>query len=175
MTQEDRSYSRISTRIKAYLRKTVFSDAKPLFSSSLTGEGEDQAVGNLYGSHIPRELINFLQNLHEKVDMILGLLNRESIQAEFPIQAEVLEISGAGLQFISDEDFEVGEHVEMVLLLSQVPLRVVGLVGRIHRREECQGVPLWVVEYTSIRNIDREKVVQFVFREQREQIRGKKE
>ncbi|EFI34632.1 type IV pilus assembly PilZ [Desulfonatronospira thiodismutans ASO3-1] len=174
MKTQDRKYSRVNTRIKAYMRRTVFDDSLPLFSSTLVGDTDDHAVKNLYGSHLPRELINFLQQMDEKVNMILSLINRETIQADFPLQGEVLEISGAGLKFTSQEDFEEGENMEMVLLLSQVPLRIVGMVGRIHRCEKVQGVPVWAVQYASIRDVDREKIVQFVFQEQREHIRGRK-
>ncbi|WP_291322668.1 PilZ domain-containing protein [Desulfonatronospira sp.] len=174
MQTQVRKYSRVPTRIKAYMRRTVFDNSLPLFSCTLVGDSEDHVIKNLYGSHLPRELISFFQQLDEKVNMILSLINRDTIQADFPIQGEVLEISGAGLQFTAEEDFEEGQNLEMVLLLSQVPLRIVGMVAEIHRKEKVQGVPVWAVQYKNIRDVDREKIVQFVFQEQREHIRGKK-
>lgn len=172
MSSQDRNYSRVPTRIKAYARITPFSDARPIFTGCFSCDIDEQPVKNLYGSHVPRELIAFLKGMDEKLNMILSLLNQGSIQDDFPIAAEVTEISGAGLQFISEESFELDDTVEMALILSQFPLKVVGVVGQIHRRIMIKKVPVWVVKFTSVRDIDREKIVQFVFQEQREQIRG---
>ncbi|MCA1744060.1 MAG: PilZ domain-containing protein [Desulfonatronovibrio sp.] len=174
MGSQDRNYSRVSTRIKAYARVTPFADAKPIFTGCFACDMDDQTSKNLHGSHVPRELIAFLKGMDEKLNMILSLLNKGNIQDDFPIATEVIEISGAGLQFISDETFKVDDVVEMALILSQFPLKVVGIVGLINRRTKVKNVPVWVVEFTSVRDIDREKIVQFVFQEQREQIRGNK-
>ncbi|WP_045210656.1 PilZ domain-containing protein [Desulfonatronovibrio magnus] len=174
MSVKDRNYSRVTTRIKAYARKTPFADTKPIFTGCFACDTDDQTSKNLYGSHIPRELVAFLKGMDEKLNMILSLLNQGSIQDDFPIAAEVIEISGAGLQFVSETSFEVDDNLEMALILSQFPLKVVGVVGRIHRMEKIKKIPVWVVEFTSVRDIEREKIVQFVFQEQREQIRGSK-
>ncbi|WP_028575638.1 PilZ domain-containing protein [Desulfonatronovibrio hydrogenovorans] len=174
MSSQERNYSRVETRIKAYARRTPFANAKPIFTGCFACDMEEQSTKNLYGSHVPRELIAFFQRMDEKLNMILSLLSQGNIQDDFPISAEVIEISGAGLQFISDESFEVGDTLEMALILSQFPLKVVGVVGNIHRRVKVKNIPVWVVSFTSIRDIDREKIVQFVFQEQREQIRGKR-
>lgn len=174
MGSEERNYSRVDTRIKAYVRRTPFANAKPLFTGCFACDVEEQSTKSLYGSHIPRELIAFLQGMDEKLNMMLSLLNQGSIQDDFPIAAEVIEISGAGLQFISEESFDREDTVEMALILSQFPLKVVGVVGQIQRRLEVKNVPVWVVKFSSVRDIDREKIVQFVFQEQREQIRGSK-
>ncbi len=172
MSIQDRNYSRVDTRIKAYIRKTPFADAKPVFTGCFSCNIEEQSTKSLYGSHVPRELVAFLKGMDEKLNMVLSLLSQGSIQDDFPISAEVIEISGAGLQFVSEKDFHLEDTVEMALILSQFPLKVVGVVGRIHRTHSIKRVPIWVVEFTSIRDIDREKIVQFVFQEQREQIRG---
>ncbi len=174
MGSQERNYSRVETRIKAYARIIPFTDAKPVFTGCFACDVQEQSTKSLYGSHIPRELVNFLKGMDEKLNMILSLLSQGSIQDDFPISAEVIEISGAGLQFVSKSGFNVQDSVEMALILSQFPLKVVGVVGIIHRRLETNNVPVWVVKFTSVRDIDREKIVQFVFQEQREQIRGSK-
>ena len=174
MGTEERNYSRVETRIKAHLRRTPFANARPIFTGCFACNIDEQSAKSLYGSHIPRELVNFLKGMDEKLNMILSLLNQGSIQDDFPISAEVIEISGAGLQFVSREQFTVDDTVEMALILSQFPLKVVGIVGHIHRQLVVKKIPVWVVSFTSVRDIDREMIVQFVFQEQREQIRGKR-
>jgi hypothetical protein len=174
MIKQKRSYSRISTRLKAYVRKLPSPDTRPLFSACLGCDADSSVIKNLHGSHIPRELITFLQNMDAKLDMILSLLKQDTIQEDFPISAEVVEISGAGLKFVSKTEFKKGDAIEMALVLSQFPLKIVGVVGLIHRQESLHNVPVWVVQFTNIRDIDREHIVQFVFQEQREQIRERK-
>jgi hypothetical protein len=174
MTRQKRNYSRIATRLKAYIRKLPSSDSRPLFSGCLAGEFDSSLLKNLQGSHIPRDLIAFLQNMDRKLDMILSLLRQDNLQEDFPIRAEVIEISGAGLKFVSRERFEQEQAVELAIILSQFPLRVVGAVGFVLRLESIRNIPINVVKFTNIRELDRENIVQFVFQEQREQIRERK-
>jgi len=96
------------------------------------------------------------------------------LQEDFPIRAEVIEISGAGLKFVSKEKFEQEQALEMAIILSQFPLRIAGVVGVILRVEHLRNLPVYVVKFTNIREHDRESIVQFVFQEQREQIRERK-
>ncbi|WP_457570414.1 PilZ domain-containing protein [Desulfovulcanus sp.] len=177
MTKQKRTYSRISTRLKAYIRKLPSPDSRPLFSGCLACNAEPSITKNLQGPHIPRELVTFLQNMDAKLDMILSLLSQDSIQEDFPIRGEVVEISGAGLKFVSKTEFKEKEALELAIVLSQLPLRVVSVVGLILRLENVQNLaeaPVYVVKFTNIRDIDRENIVQFVFQEQREQIRERK-
>ncbi|MFP4658101.1 MAG: PilZ domain-containing protein [Desulfonatronovibrionaceae bacterium] len=171
MEKQSRTYMRITTRIQGYIRRLASSDTRPLASacpSCFSGSGSK----NLQSVQLPQDLLNYLKELDSKLDMILSLLNQEYLQNQFELQCDVVEISGAGLQFVSSKEFESGEAVEMVLILSQIPFRVVGLVGSIHRLEgHSGGKNIYAVEYTSIRDEDREAIVQFVFHEQREQIR----
>jgi c-di-GMP-binding flagellar brake protein YcgR len=106
--------------------------------------------------------------------MILSLLRQDSLQEDFPIRAEVVEISGAGLKFVSKERFDEEQALELAIILSQFPLRVVGAVGYVLRLESVRNIPIYVVTFTNIRDLDRENIVQFVFQEQREQIRERK-
>ena len=174
MTAQQRTYSRISTRLKAYIRKLASPDSKPLFTGCLAGELDPSMLKNLQGVHIPRDLVVFLHNMDRKLDMILSLLRQDSLQEDFPIRAEVVEISGAGLKFVSKERFDEEQALELAIILSQFPLRVVGAVGYVLRLESVRNIPIYVETFTNIRDLDRENIVQFVFQEQREQIRERK-
>ena len=174
MTAQQRTYSRISTRLKAYIRKLSSPDSKPLFTGCLAGELEPSMLKSLQSVHIPRDLVTFLHNMDRKLDMILSLLRQDSLQEDFPIRAEVIEISGAGLKFVSKEKFKQEQALEMAIILSQFPLRIAGVVGVILRVEHLRKLPVYVVKFTNIREHDRESIVQFVFQEQREQIRERK-
>jgi hypothetical protein len=172
MEKQSRTYMRISTRTKAYIRRLASPDTRPL-ASGCASCFTHSASKSLQGAQLPQDLINFLKEMDSKLDMVLNLLNQEYLHGQFDYECDVVEISGAGLQFTSSEEFESGEAVELAIILSQIPFRIVGLVGSIHRveKEDTEEHKTYAVEYTSIRDEDREAIVQFVFHEQREQIR----
>lgn len=161
---------RISTRINAYVNRLSSADTRPMYSGQASTYSES-APKNLQGSQIPADLFKFLKEMDSKLNTILSLLSRDYLQDQFEHTCIVTEISGAGLQFTSKEEFKEGQAVEMAVIVSQMPFRIVGLVGAIQRIEQEKEEKIYVVEYTSIREEDREAIVQFVFQEQRELIR----
>jgi c-di-GMP-binding flagellar brake protein YcgR len=64
--------------------------------------------------------------------------------------------------------------LEVVLMLSQFPLRMAGAIGRVIRAEPDQGRTLYALDFTRIRERDLETIVQFVFQSQRDELREKK-
>jgi len=174
MVEEKRSYSRIQTRIKARLRRVESPQASPLFhacSMNLSPDGSTE----LKDVSLPDGLRDFLESLERKLDLMLGLLSRDSLKNDFPLETEVTELSGGGLRCIApDDSLKVGEAVEFVLFLARMPMSMAGAVGSVRRIEQVDNHTVFGVEFTNVRESDREKIVQFVFQEQREQIRTRK-
>lgn len=171
MNQEKRSFSRISVRLKGLVRAMNSIDSPQLF----TGDAVDFSAprDDLFNkSKLPEEVVNFLTELDRKVDRVIGLLSQDQVKTDFSTEIEVTEISGAGLKFRSADHFESGLPLEIILVLSQAPLRMAGSKGRILDREEDTG--LYRFEFVDMRGSDMEAIVQFVFKEQREQIRNSK-
>jgi len=177
MVQEKRNYSRISTRIKARLRRVESPEAPPLFHAGRLNIPQSLPDGqsNLREANLPEGLGAYLESLERKIDLILSLLSRDSLKNDFPLETEVTELSGGGLRcFAPDEGLSVGQAIEMVIFLSQLPMSVAGVVGVVRRIEQVEGQTVYGVEFTNLRESDREKIVHFVFQEQREQIRTQK-
>ena len=171
MSEEKRSFSRIPVRLKALARTMESIDSPQLF----TGDAIDytSAHDNLFGkSKLPEELINFLTEMDRKLDQIVGFLSQDQVKTDFSMDIQVAEISGAGLKFRSTDKFEPDQPLEIILFLSQTPLRMAGSKGRILDQEP--DTELYRFEFVDMRGSDMEAIVQFVFQQQREQIRNSK-
>jgi len=104
----------------------------------------------------------------------VSFVSQDRLQNDFQETVEVVELSGGGLKFSSEKKFKPGDALEIVLVLSQIPLRLAAAVGKIERSEIMNKRPVWVLEFTNVRESDLEAVVAFVFKEEREKIRGQK-
>ncbi|MFP4392975.1 MAG: PilZ domain-containing protein [Desulfohalobiaceae bacterium] len=174
-SQENRSYSRVPTHIQAWARKMSPEDPGPLFRSGSWAWAQEQAPA-LKDTSLPESLRNFLESINSKLDTLLSLSSKQVLQGDFPLQLQVVELSGAGLKCLRpSEEILEGEQLEMVLVLTQFPVNLAGVTGRILRTEKKGAQELLALEFTKLRQSDREKIVQFVFREQREQIRTLKD
>lgn len=168
MVQEKREYSRVNTRLKAWGKKVEGPDVIPAFHASNLST---QPIDNRYlqDTNLPEELKKFLQTIDQKLDTLLGLQSQNLLEKEYTIQTEVVELSGAGLKCLqTDSQLDINDYIEVVLFLSYQPVNMASAIGRVQRLEN--GIA--VIEFTSLRESERESIVQFVFQEQREQIRS---
>lgn len=175
MTDQKRNYSRIETFLPGRLRLLAPGEEHSLYHGRSGCDLPPQAQGKPKGAGLPETLMDFLETINAKLDMLLSIASQDHLQNNFPISINIVEISGAGLIFMADREFQLDDRVELVIFLSQIPLRIAGAIGRIHRRDEISAKSAWVVDFTAIRETDREAIVQFVFRQQREQIRESKQ
>lgn len=171
MSEEKRTFSRVSVRLKGYARIMNSLESPPIF----TGDAIEESSGRdlfFRNSKLPEELTKFLTEMDRKVDRILGLMSQDRIRSDFPLDIEIMELSGAGVRFRCQDKIPTDTPLEVVLLLSYAPLRMAGSKGRILGVDEDTG--LYRFEFVDTRAADMEAIVQFVFREQREQIRNAK-
>lgn len=171
--EEKRSYMRIPTRLRGHLRLLPSAEEMPLYR-------ESPPMGSAGTALDPREsgmsesLYAMLSTINTKLDMLLSMQNRDLLEADFPVSMDIVEISGAGVRFSSPTELALEQPVETVVVLSRFPLRMAGAIGRIIRCEETDGVSVYALDFTRIRERDLESIVQFVFQSQRDDLRGKK-
>lgn len=171
MSEEKRTFSRVSVRIKGYARVMHNLESPPIF----TGDTVDEGAGCedfFRNSKLPEDLTRFLAEMDRKVDRILGLLSQDRIRSDFPFDIEIMELSAAGIKFRTKEKLSLDAPLEIVLLLSYAPMKMAGSKGRILGLDK--DTQLYRFEFVDTRAADMEAIVQFVFREQREQIRNAK-
>ncbi|EPR42258.1 type IV pilus assembly PilZ [Desulfovibrio sp. X2] len=175
MADEKRTFSRIETALKVYMRR-VGPDAGFPVGFDCPGCEIKSDLDEVKHSGLPPALSDFLIELDRKLDILISLSSRKMIQEDYPLQGQVVEISGAGVLCRIAEPFRSDDHLEMILVLSSFPLALAGVVGRVVRKEteDAAGIPVWAVEFVKVRDADLEQIVQFVFKEQRARIREQK-
>lgn len=166
------AFSRVSALVSCRLRRLPPGLERSLFHEN--AQGLAFSPQKLANAHLPEPLLEFLLNLDAKLDLLLSLASQRSMEQDFPLQGQVVEISAAGLSFTSPEAFKTGQKVEIVLALSHAPLRMAGALGEITRAEQVGAERRYELDFTSIRDRDREAIVQFVFQEERAKIRESK-
>ncbi len=167
MNEERRAYTRVETSLQAFMRKVASPTANPGFRGGFS-QGINSLKDELQQTSVPAPLLDYLEAMNAKLDTILGLLHQTSIEQEYPITGTVTQLSGAGVHFTTDHELHPDDPLELVITLSRFPLYLVNAVGSITRLQPVsEGTAVWALEFTSIRDNDREAIIQHVFREQR--------
>ncbi|MEF2144430.1 MAG: PilZ domain-containing protein [Desulfovibrionaceae bacterium] len=167
---ERRTYARVNARIRARARRTDDPYSPALFrwhegGTVVPGETELKEAG------LPQVLVRYLAALNTKLDALVAAQSRDVLREEYPLRFDVRDISGAGLAFRTEDPMEKGAAFEVVLSLSDSPPLMASAKGKVVEQENSG---LWRFEFTNIRDTDLEYVIQFVFQEEREQIRRSK-
>lgn len=169
MSVAERTFARIDTALKGYLRVLPAGSFTPLFNASPASAGPQ--LSEAAQDALPDGVVQYLRSMNEKLNAILALLTQQSLQEDFPVGILVHDISGAGLRFSAGRDFNLGQCVEVVLALGSQPQALAGATGVLIREEEHRGHKVWALEFKEMRESEREKIVQFVVARQREQLR----
>ncbi len=168
-TQERRAYSRVSIHVKGYMRRVPSVEAPPLFKDGPKLAAPDARA--FRGVSLPEALVSFLNNMNNKLDLLLSLASQDQLQHDFPMVVDTAELSGSGVAIECSEELLVDEYVEIVMVLSQFPLKMGGAIGRVVRKYNRNNQKLWAIKFLKIRESDREAIIQTVFQEQRALIR----
>jgi len=168
MTTVERSFARVDAALRGYLRILPASGFTPLFTCTQVGT---QQLSETAQSALPDGLGQYLRSMNEKLDAILSLLTRQTLQEDFPVPVLIHDISGAGLRFSAEREFDLGQGVEIVVALGNQTRTLAGTLGFVIRAEEHREGKVWAVDFKDIRDSEREKIIQFVVATQREQIR----
>ncbi len=172
---DKRSYSRVPVYFQASYR-CLNSPDEPQICPRQQGADDGGGSGSfgLSGSGLPAELARFLVNLDAKLDSVLALLQKDSLNEFFPGRLMVVELSAAGLLVQSDA-LKLGDFIELVMYLSEFPPCIASGIGRIIRLGPVRsGGQTLAVQLLNLRDSDRERIVRYVFKEERERIRGEK-
>lgn len=142
----------------------------------LTEEGELQAT-------IPPELISEIVNIHRKLDLIIKLVGKSGRETVFNKEPQEVNISGSGLRFNSSTEYTPGAYLDMKLVLpvsSGILIELIGQVVRVVNRgiqERAAQEPAYetAVKFTTINEDDRECIIRYVFKRQRELLRSEED
>ncbi|WP_027722641.1 hypothetical protein [Maridesulfovibrio zosterae] len=169
MERSKEHYASVHTRIKGHGRFCKAINDQPLFRG-FSGMHKHPA-DDLDDSKVPEWLKVYMIELDRKLDQLLGLQSKSSLTDDFPINLEILEISGNGMVFKTETRIDCPCIMESVMEIEQIPLRLAGAKGTVKPGKK-EGT--WVMKFENIRENDLESIIQFVFSEQRERIRADK-
>lgn len=174
-SSENRNYSRIPCFARAMYRHMSHPEEPQICPSGFNVEDKTFRERFAASSGLPDAAVSFLLNLDAKIDRIISQMSKDALAAYFPKQLVVLDISASGL-LVQANDLQVGEYVETVLFLGEFPSIVVSGVAHVLRPgSPVPGVgTTYALRFTRMRDSEREQIVRFVFREERERIRSQK-
>lgn len=171
MSEEKRTFSRVPIRLKGYARVMRSIESSQIFrGDAIADPVSDETL--FRNNKLPEDLTRFLAEMDRKLDRILGLMSQDYVRSDFPLDIEVFELSAAGVKFRCKETLPKNSNMEVVLLLSHVPVRMASSKGRVLGQDD--ETDLYRFEFVDTRGSDMEAIVQFVFQQQREQIRNAK-
>ena len=162
-------FANIDAYIKGMMRLLSSPNETPIFNGYLE---ENKNLSELItNSKLPEELLAFMESMNAKLEHIIGVLEHNKMEASFPINIEIRNISASELLFTCEQKLEPGKLVEAVLPLTQMPLSIAGGIGKIEPITHPKFGQIWKLSFTRIREQDLEAIVHFVFQQERKRIR----
>ena len=163
-------FAHIDVHVSARMRILSSPNELPIFNG-YAGENK-QVLELLSKSKLPEELLLFLDSLNTRLEHIISILEQKDLKDNFPIPISTLSLGGSEVLFKSDaKNLKSGDKVEVVLPLSQIPLRISGAIGVLEKTTHPTHGELWSISFTRIREQDLENIIQFVFDQERKRIR----
>jgi hypothetical protein len=125
------------------------------------------------------ELFLFLSLMDKKLDMIMEqLLAGKKGHGEDNLNHEEVEISGSGMKFYPKERFEVGDLIAVDLFLPVFGVPKIPILCQVVRAGEEHGKQrrhYVAVKFIDINEEDRELLIKYLFRKERERLRRERE
>jgi hypothetical protein len=123
-------------------------------------------------------LIRYLINMDEKLDQIIELLSKNNNINGLPNHGIGRNISGTGMEIITDKAVEPGQILHSRFLLSKFPFIFMDMFGEVIHANPVsrEGQTLYQIgiKFIDLGITDREKIISSVFQREREMIRKRK-
>lgn len=116
-------------------------------------------------------LYKLIYQLNLKMDRILDILEGESIKKYIVSENEYINISGAGVRFITDQAFSIGDIIAFRIFLplaTQSHIDVIGKIIRVTKKKERYCI---AAKFVELSKDDQEMIIKYVFKRQREILR----
>ena len=118
----------------------------------------------------PTHLVRVQQRMHYRLSVQLPfvwrLVNNRSLHSSFISNlSHTVNISGGGLQFVSEERLSSGDRLELDLLLNPQPQ--IGLLAEVLRvADNFDGTYQVAVKFVDLSRMHEEAIVRYIFQEQ---------
>lgn len=117
-----------------------------------------------------------LWEVNRKLDLLIHMFLADDFKALMNTAPKDVNISASGIRFISDQSHELGDIVEISIILPMVPLLFVRMVGEVIRQKAVTSTPQTdryavAVKFLKVDVDTREDIIRYLFRRQREVLR----
>ena len=112
----------------------------------------------------------WLKMLNAKLDASIGMMSKQVVNASGMTKKKV-NISGGGLSFDSYEEYKISDRLEIKMILSVTVPSMLCVYGDVVDVRKSEGAFQIAVKFVAIDDNVRDKIVQFVFKTQRDQMR----
>ena len=136
----------------------------------MEGEGREEELGN-----IDPFILNSLIDINLKLNLIISAISSEGKKNIFnraPIEANLSE---GGLGFTTMEEFSEGDICTLEIMLPVFPIAIIKTLGKAVRIKALpEGGASIGLQFINIKEEDRDKIVHYIFKKQREWLRTNK-
>lgn len=159
-----------------YIQNISHDTEENLYKSQIfTGEELD-----LTNEHPSVEILNEIKTLNKKIDFIINHLIKPDDKSILDEEQTEVSLSGSGIKFISSDNLKTGDFLEMKLVLPLSTGIVIDFIAEVIRVIKPAGSlgtndpesSEIAVKYVAINGDDREMIIRYTFKRQRELLRA---
>jgi len=169
--QTQREFSRIDAHVPFEVRVVPVEERETIRArtSGATTFAETRALPELQD----KILAEWIKAMNSKLDAIVNMLTfqREGFGS---LPFAQVNISGGGIGFFSKDMHNVGDTVEMKIILPMMPPVALFLYGEVVKSERMTNGYMTATKFAGMDEEVRDEVVKFVFSRQREILREKR-
>ena len=167
----NRSPLQVVTSVKTLFRLMEELSEASLYSATVAGGGNAMREAFCEASRLPEAVTRFLVEMDKKLDVLVGRLQQDSLAAQFPSQGRIVALSTTGATLQCREPLAPGDWLELVLVLQEFPFVSVVCRGMV---VSSLADSVYAVAFQSVEEEDKERLIQFIFQEERRHIRSTK-
>lgn len=187
VSEERRQYVRVSADCMISFRKIIQSEDQnepprerfdPISSTEISEiASKIHAAGNQHDEMI----LELLLWIDWKVNYLIKNLLKDKEALIFPYEADMVDLSAAGMKFSSVEQMSVGEKLEFRFFLPILPfneLILKGVVSRSRQKTYKDHLPPCFemsAEFEDLKSSDQEIIFRYVVKRERQILQGQRE
>ncbi|MBU2621858.1 MAG: PilZ domain-containing protein [Proteobacteria bacterium] len=160
------------------IREKTFRPLNPDMEKLKIGRARSDNDNMDAGFVINDNMAEFFVRMDEKLDRILLMLSKNEVFSGCSGQGTGNNISASGMNICIDRPVKQGQIVHANIVLSKLPFFCIDVYGEIIRIDALKekDAPLCQVgiKFLNLDEIGREKIVAYIFQQQREAIRKSK-
>lgn len=166
-------YTKITTKDFHKKRKKFIQHVGRESEGYLYADPKYLSTDSVKEAAIHPDIISELHSINKKLNYIIKVLEKSGEKDYIENGPLEVDISGAGLKFITSQDLYPGDLLEIEMVLPISSGIIIELIGEVVRcKRHTQDAQEVAVKYIALNEDDRECIIRYVFKRQRELLRA---